>query len=402
MHQAGARPRHGEQSLFPAEPVPHAGSGDAAGRSLIRHPKIAVVSPNKRKASETFIHNHVRHLPADVRYLTGDYLPARYCHGLEGEDTAFVRGEESRLDERNKGRRAEAIARYLKEERIDAVLAEYGLSGVEMTPICREAKVPLIVHFHGFDAYRSDILRGYGRRYPELFRMASAVIGVSKHMCAHLEKLGADPGKLYWNPCGFDEALFARADAGANAPVFLAAGRFTEKKAPHLTIRAFERVFRVHPDARLSMVGDGELRPDCENLVKVLGLEAVVRFLGEIPHREVAIQMAGARTFVQHSVTTPSGDREGTPVAVTEASGAGLPVVATRHGGIPDVVVDGDTGILVDEGDVVGMAEAMRRFAVDAGAASTMGRAGHERVRKEFTLRGHLERLWGAIRASLR
>jgi glycosyltransferase involved in cell wall biosynthesis len=304
------------------------------------------------------------------------------------------------LDERNKDRRAEAITRYLKEQRIQAVLAEYGLSGVEMMPICRDARIPLVVHFHGFDAYRSDILRGYGRHYPELFRTASAIVGVSKHMCAHLERLGADRSKLHWNPCGFDESLFTCGDAGRNPPVFLAAGRFTEKKAPHLTIRAFERVVRVRPEARLAMAGDGDLRPECESLVRALGLEGRVGFLGEIPHPDVAVQMAGARAFVQHSMTTPSGDREGTPVAVTEASGAGLPVVATRHGGIPDVVLEGVTGILVDEGDIAGMAEAMLRFARDPAAATAMGRAGHERVRKEFTLRGHVERLWDVLRAS--
>ena len=112
------------------------------------------------------------------------------------------------------------------------MLAEYGLSGVEMAGICRDVEVPLVVHFHGFDAYRDDILQGYGRHYPELFATASAVIGVSRHMCAQLENLGADPEKVRWNPCGFDEALFAHGDAGANPPVFLAAGRFTEKKAP--------------------------------------------------------------------------------------------------------------------------------------------------------------------------
>lgn len=368
--------------------------------STARRPRIAIVSANKRKASETFIHNHVRHLPADIHYLTGDYLPVRFCRGLEGEDCAFVRGEEAGRDERIRARRTEAIARYLKTHRIEAVLAEYGLSGVEMSGICRDVGVPLIVHFHGFDAYRDDILQGYGRHYPELFATASAVIGVSRHMCAQLESLGADPEKVRWNPCGFDEALFAYGDAGANPPVFLAAGRFTEKKAPFLTILAFERVVRVHKDARLSIAGDGELKPTCQILVKALGLERAVCFLGEIPHREVALQMAEARAFVQHSITTPSGDREGTPVAVTEASGAGLPVVATRHGGIPDVVLDGESGLLVDEGDVAGMAEAMMRFVRDTAVATSMGQVGHERVRKEFSLRAHVERLWSVIRDS--
>jgi glycosyltransferase involved in cell wall biosynthesis len=220
-------------------------------------------------------------------------------------------------------------------------------------------------------------------------------------MCRQLESLGADPAKVHWNPCGFDADLFEYRDAGRQPPVFLAAGRFTEKKAPYLTILAFERVYRVCPEARLSMAGEGELYSTCQVLVNALGLGHAVRFLREIPHREVALRMAEARAFVQHSITPPSGDREGTPVAVTEACAAGLPVVATRHGGIPDVVLEGETGILVDEGDLAGMAEAMIRLVRDARGAPAMGRAGPERVRQEFSLQAHIDRLWSVISASL-
>lgn len=364
---------------------------------------IAIVSVNKRKSSETFIHNHVRHLPAEIHYLTGDYLPVRHCLGLDGEDTPFVRGDKAggREGETEKLRRAQAIASYLREQRIKAVLAEYGLSGVEMSAICRELKIPLVVHFHGFDAYRRDILDGYGRRYSELFATAHGVVSVSRHMCRQLESLGADPGKVHWNPCGYDADLFQYRDAGSQPPVFLAAGRFTEKKAPYLTILAFERVHQVCPDARLWMAGDGELHATCQVLVNALGLTGAVRFLGEIPHREVAARMAEARAFVQHSITPPSEDHEGTPVAVIEACAAGLPVVATRHGGIPDVVLEGQSGILVEEGDLAGMAEAMMRLVRDAALATAMGRAGHERVRQELSLKAHIDRLWSVIATGL-
>ena len=382
--------------------VPYAHAREGADRELAR--RIAIVSVNKRKASETFIHNHVRHLPADVHYLTGDYLPLRHCRGLDGDDTPFVAGGEAlgSDSEREKIRRAEAVARYLREHRIEAVLAEYGLSGVEMSAICQELQIPLVVHFHGFDAYRDDILHGYGRRYPDLFRASHALVGVSRHMCQQLERLGADPEKVHWNPCGFDADMFEYHDAGRQPPLFLAAGRFTEKKAPYLTVLAFERVHRAFPEARLSMAGDGELHSTCQVLVKALGLDQAVRFLREIPHQDVALRMAEARAFVQHSITPPSGDREGTPVAVTEACASGLPVVATRHGGIPDVVVDGESGILVDEGDIAGMADAMLlfRFAREVGEATAMGRAGHARVQQEFSLRAHIDRLWRVIAAS--
>jgi glycosyltransferase involved in cell wall biosynthesis len=97
--------------------------------------------------------------------------------------------------------------------------------------------------------------------------------------------------------------------------------------------------------------------------------------------------------FVQHSVVASTGDREGTPVAVLEAGAAGLPVVATRHEGIADVVVDGETGLLVEEGDVDGMGDALVELLTDPERARRIGRAARERVELLFSLESTTERL---------
>ena len=104
--------------------------------------------------------------------------------------------------------------------------------------------------------------------------------------------------------------------------------------------------------------------------------------------------MRQARAFVQHSVVAIDGDSEGTPVAILEAGAAGLPVVATRHGGIPDVVVPGETGLLIREGDVCAMAECMARLAADPELAARLGSAARSRIRAEFSMDKSLSSLF--------
>ena len=100
--------------------------------------------------------------------------------------------------------------------------------------------------------------------------------------------------------------------------------------------------------------------------------------------------MRKARMFVQHSNVAPDGDSEGSPVAIMEAQLSGLPVVATFHAGIPEIVAQNITGFLVDEGDVNGMANAMAKLVLDPGMASEMGANGQSRVSNNFTLDHHL------------
>jgi glycosyltransferase involved in cell wall biosynthesis len=111
--------------------------------------------------------------------------------------------------------------------------------------------------------------------------------------------------------------------------------------------------------------------------------------------------MREVRAFVLHSVTTSEDDVEGTPVAVLEAGAASLPVVSTRHAGIKDVVIHGETGFLVDEGDVQGMACYMVELARDPGLAARLGQRAREHVCENFSMEKSLTTLWGIIEGVL-
>jgi glycosyltransferase involved in cell wall biosynthesis len=108
--------------------------------------------------------------------------------------------------------------------------------------------------------------------------------------------------------------------------------------------------------------------------------------MGAKPPCVVQRELRQARCFVQHSVVAPDGATEGTPVSILEAGASGLPVISTRHAGIPDVVLEGETGFLVQERDVSGMAERMLQLAVNPALAGKMGGMARIRIEAEFSM----------------
>jgi colanic acid/amylovoran biosynthesis glycosyltransferase len=365
---------------------------------------ICVVHPSEGVYSETFIRQHVEMLPGDSVY--GGPWPTWYNGGLPlirwrllTRGIGFLATHFLNLAPEYFSQRA--FARYLRQNAIDVVLAEYGPTGVEVRGCCRDAGVPLVVHFHGYDAHSTPVVEEHRVAYRQLFTEAAAVIAVSQTMAEQLLALGVPDQKLHLNPCGVNLDAFERASPGLAKPRFLTVGRFVDKKAPHLTLLAFARVVEACPEARLTMVGEGSLLECCKQLTGALGISESVEFTGAVGHDRVAALMAGTRAFVQHSVRTTYGDSEGTPVAVLEASATGLPVVSTRHAGIQEAVVHGETGFLVPEKDVNAMAGYMIQLATNPRLAASMGAAGRQWMRGNYSadksIQGLMAILQGAV-----
>jgi glycosyltransferase involved in cell wall biosynthesis len=361
---------------------------------------VTIVQPGVDVVSETFIRAHAERLPANVTMVRGN--PARIDGRLVLSDSYLSRAVR-KLDRIVRARShtwetTRSFRAAFRRTRPAVVLAEYGITGAYVAEACRLTGLPLVVHFHGYDASMRQVLETHRAAYREMFRSAAAVVAVSRAMEGRLLALGAAREVLHYNPCGVDVSMFGGAIPAGSPPTFIAVGRFVEKKAPYLTLLAFAEVVRRHPEARLRMIGDGPLKPVCEDLAHGLGINDPVTFLGPQPPEVVQREMREARAFVQHSIEAASGDCEGTPVAVLEAGASGLPVIATRHAGIPDVVIEGRTGLLVDERDVRGMAEHMCRLLADPAYADELGRAARERIRTGFSMDRSIDRLWTIIR----
>jgi len=360
---------------------------------------VCVVKSGDLSITETFILAHATRLPGNITLIQG-HIP-RIANRPVRSQLLLARAL-------RKGWRLlrgyswewEITSGYIAAFRRicpDAVVAEYGTTGIRVMEICRQLGIPLIVHFHGSDASKHEVLKEYSYSYSILFHRAAAIVAVSRAMQEKLVHMGAPEDKVHYNPYGVDCQLFKLADPAGSRPVFVSVGRFVDKKAPHLTLLAFADVRRVFPDARLRMIGDGPLLGACKDLGVALGIDDAVTFLGAQPHAIVREEMQQSRCFVQHSVEATSGDSEGTPVAILEAGATGLPVISTRHTGIPDVVIDGQTGFLVDERDTKTMAAHMLRMVHDPELARKLGAAARYRIESNFSMERSIRKLWSII-----
>jgi glycosyltransferase involved in cell wall biosynthesis len=294
--------------------------------------------------------------------------------------------------------RRNAMRAFFHQHGVDVILAEFGTTGAAITPFAKENRIPLVVHFHGHDAHRSSVVQECRHSYEGMFEYASTILSVSKYMTNTLLQLGAPKDKIVYNPYGPREKFFTL--NSDYRPSLLAVGRFTDIKANYLTLAAFKDASYDVPEARLVMVGDGELLETCKTLAQAWGISDRVQFTGSIPHAEVEGLFEQSCAFVQHSVIPSYGDAEGTPVAILEAQAAALPVIGTRHAGIPDVVVHERTGFLVEERDIAGMATWMNHLLKNPGLCRTMGSAARERARTNFSLEQHIQRVQDAINSA--
>lgn len=363
---------------------------------------IAIISKNKDKFSETFIHNQVKHLPFTNHFLYGDYLPTHYGNNQPFLENSFFSSLSRQIRQQflaatETSILKEKIAGYLVKHNVKVVLANYSLSAIPFLDICKQTGIPLVVHFHGYTAYRNDIYNDNRNGYARLFKEAVYIVSVSDHMTERLKSIGAPAEKISKIIYGIDENLFNKPTIGSTQKTFLYNGRFCDTKNPHLVILAFYQVVKEIAEAQLVMVGEGELMPSCMQLVKSLGLETKITFKGVLQPSQVAEQMRNAAVLVQFSATTPNNDTEGTPLTVLEAGLSGLPVIVSRSGGLPEIILDNETGYLVDELDVEALAQKMKDALLNREKSLQMAARLREYLLMNYTLKKYTERLSGLL-----
>jgi colanic acid/amylovoran biosynthesis glycosyltransferase len=223
-------------------------------------------------------------------------------------------------------------------------------------------------------------------------------------MDARLRALGCPDTLLRRVPLAVDPNAFRRdgprtRDSG---PVrLLTVARLTEKKGIEYTLRALVHVADEYPDVVYDVIGDGPLREPLEALRDALGLAARVRFLGARTGEFVRERLAAADLFVLPSVTASDGDEEGTPTVLLEAACCELPVIATRHAGIPELVLDGESGLLVPERDDLALGACLRELLRSPHRWKAMGAAGRRHVERTHAIAavtGQLEAIYEDVR----
>lgn len=359
---------------------------------------LALVAPSFDAVSETFIADHVRALAPGATVLVCRESRGAERHGLPvlshvaPEPVAFgalddvlkrgLQGLRRRFgaplgyDDRMR------MIGFFRTHGVDRVLGEFGYSAALVADVCRRLDIPLYAYFRGMDASASVLHPYMRRRYRRMFGQLAGAFCVSQAIADRVVAMGCPSGLIRVNASGVLVDAFPPGDPDPNR--LLAVGRLVDKKAPHLTIDAFGRIAARFPQARLDVVGEGPLLDACLAAIARHGVEDRVTLHGSLGHAAVQGLMSRASVFVQHSMTAPNGDIEGFPTAIAEAMSSALAVVSTRHSGIPEHVIDGVTGFVVDEGDVAGMAAALARVLADPALARRLGAAAREHARQNL------------------
>jgi colanic acid/amylovoran biosynthesis glycosyltransferase len=271
---------------------------------------------------------------------------------------------------------------FLKAAPYDVLHCHFGPNGNRalLLRLAGVSRAPLVTQFHGYDA--SSYVRQHGADvYRGLFAKGDSFLCVSDRIRSRLVALGCPPDKVQVHRVGIDVPSIAFEERREHPELHvLTVGRLVEKKGIEFGIRALSRVVSRHPRVRYRIVGDGPLRDPLRAIVRDLGLEGVVEFLGGKSRSEVQQLIRDADVLLAPSVCASDGDEEGIPVILMEAMAAGLPVVSTRHAGIPELVADGQTGLLADEKDPEGLAEHVLFLADRVAERRELARAGRRFV----------------------
>lgn len=264
--------------------------------------------------------------------------------------------------------------------------------------------VAFVVSFHGYDFSRVIKEQGAGF-YRDLFDQADLITANSGYAKGRLLAAGARDEKVVVLHESLPSAKFPFAERTLRAgePLrILTIARLFEKKGYEYSVRAFAKVAAEIPSAEYWIVGDanGPAAPRIRELIRELGITEKVRILGSKTRAEVIEIIQQCHLFVLASVTASDGDEEGQGLVLQEAQASGMPVIASRHNGFPESLIDGETGYLVPERDSDALAEKILHLARHPELWPTMGRAGRQFVESKFDSRLLNEQLLGHYRTA--
>jgi len=271
---------------------------------------------------------------------------------------------------------AGSLKRFLQREGVEVVFSQYLGAGATVQKVAAGLGLRHVVRGLGYDLSSALEVEKWRRQCLALDDV-SAIVVPTPYQVERLRAIGLKRVPIHAQPCGIDLPDKA-VDHGSTKTEIRAvsAGRMVAKKSPLAALDSFFAAAEQCPSLVLTMVGDGPLARQVRDRCARHPMRGRVTLAGALPHAEMLRQVAEADIFLQHSITDPhTGDQEGAPVAILEAMARGVPVVSTRHSGIPYLVEHGVTGLLSDEGDVVAMGENLARLANDSGLRRSMGDA---------------------------
>jgi colanic acid/amylovoran biosynthesis glycosyltransferase len=265
----------------------------------------------------------------------------------------------------------------------------FGHIGVHLLPLLEICPLPVVVSFHGADA-QVDMDKPIHRAFTQrMLAKATLLLVRSESLAARLIALGAASDRIRIHRTGIplDRITFAPREAPRDgAWRCVQACRLIAKKGLASSISAFEQFLRTYPNARFVIAGEGSQEAELKALVESKAIGNRIDFAGFLSQEKLHALYAESHLFLHPSQMGADGDQEGVPNSMLEAMASGLPVVATHHGGIPEAVEHGVSGLLTPERDPLALADSMLALAADPARYAAMSAAAAARAAAQFDL----------------
>jgi glycosyltransferase involved in cell wall biosynthesis len=263
----------------------------------------------------------------------------------------------------------------------------FGHIAVHLLPLIRTWEHPAVVSFHGADVMVDLDRPGFRRATQEMLDAVRLVLVRSESLGRALINIGCEAGKIRIQRTGIPVSEIPyqpRAWPDGGAWKFVQACRLIEKKGLRVSLRAFSQFARQYPAATFTIAGEGPLRAELGSLAAELGIADRVFFPGFISQTQLRELFYQSHIFLHPSEVGGDGNQEGVPNSMLEAMASGLPVFATEHGGIPEAIENGKSGVLVPERNDRALAQALLERLTNPEGLAAIAAAGAEAVREKF------------------
>ena len=299
---------------------------------------------------------------------------------------------------------ARSILAALENARAALLHIYFGHIGVHLLPLLEICRLPVIVSFHGADAQVGLDRPAHLAPTRRMLEKATLLLVRSDSLAQRLIAIGAPPEKIRLHRTGIPLAeipLHEHSAPADGAWRCVQACRLIPKKGLATSLRAFTEFVRAYPSATLTIAGDGPQRAELEALADTLGVANRVHFAGFLRQRGLRGLYASSHLFLHPSELGADGNQEGVPNSMLEAMASGLPVAATTHGGIPEAVEHGVSGLLTPERDAAALAQSLLTLASEPVRYAAMSTAARERVASAFDLAAQTMLLEGFYREAI-
>jgi len=255
------------------------------------------------------------------------------------------------------------LNKIIDEFKPDLIHCQFGIESLKLIDNIENKKIPLVIQFRGYDASMMLKKNSYVKRLREILDQENYYsIFVAESLRKNLKKHAINVKNSMILHSGIDLNKFIREeDTKHDSFTFLQISSLNKKKGHEYTLKAFSKFLSLQKSKKYKLVltGDGERKVQLAYLVKELGIENYIEFVGFVSHEKAKVLLQNADVFVHHSITPENGNEEGIPNALIEAMAMELPVLSTYHAGISELVNDGINGYLVEEKDIESYASRM-------------------------------------------